>query len=132
MAEKAGIALLTETHVERYNHDPRRLEAAHEELQRRTDGRLGIRVCADLSHYVHQIGNSRFPQWPSISTGELCLDPFEPDNYISRNIIEKGMVWAVTCARLCRTIYRQVREVSNTRSPTQRPTRKLPICRTAG
>ena len=93
MAEKAGIALLTETHVERYNHDPRRLVAAHEALQRRTDGRLGIRVCADLSHYVHQIGNSHFPQWPSISTGELCLDPFEPDNYICRNIIEKGMVW---------------------------------------
>ena len=59
----------------------------------RTDGRLGIRVCADLSHYVHQIGNSHFPQWPSISTGALRLDPFDPDNYVSGNIIEKGMVW---------------------------------------
>ena len=93
MAQDAGIELVTETHVERYNHDPRRMVAAHEALQERTDGRLGIRVCADLSHYVHQIGNSHFPQWPSISAGELRLDPFDPDNYISRNIIDKGVVW---------------------------------------
>ncbi len=93
MAQEAGIELLTETHVERYNHDPRRMVAAHEVLQERTGGRLGIRVCADLSHYVHQIDNSHFPQWPSISSGELRLDPFDPDNYVSRNIIESGMVW---------------------------------------
>ena len=34
MAEEAGIELVTETHVERYNHDPRRMMAAHEALQR--------------------------------------------------------------------------------------------------
>ena len=93
MAENAGVELLTETHVERYNHDPRRMIDAHERLQERTDGRLGVRVCADLSHYVHQIGNSHFPQWPSISSGELRLDPFDPGNYVSRIIIQTGMVW---------------------------------------
>ena len=99
MAGEAGVQLLTETHVERYNHDPRRMVAAHEMLQERTGGGLGIRVCADLSHYVHQIGNSHFPQWPSISSGELRLDPFDPDNYISRNLIETGLVWGGSSAR---------------------------------
>ena len=93
MAQKYDIKLLTETHVERYNHDPRRMVSVHSSLQKATNGQMGIRVCADLSHYVHQIGNSHFPQWSSISSGKLLLDPFNPDNYISRNIIETGMVW---------------------------------------
>lgn len=93
MAQEAGIDLLTETHVERYNHDPRRMVAVHEQLQECSRGQLGIRVCADLSHYVHQIGNSHFPQWPSISSRELLLDPFNPENLVSRKIIQTGMVW---------------------------------------
>ncbi len=93
MAQAGGVELLTETHVERYNHDPRRMVAAHEALHERSGGQLGIRVCADLSHCVHQIGNTHFPQWPAISSGELRLDPFDPENHVSRDIIERGLVW---------------------------------------
>ncbi len=93
MSQEAGVTLLTETHVDRYTHDPRRLLAVHAALLERTGGRLGLRVAADLSHYVHQIGNPHFPQWSAISSGALKLDPFDPDNDVSRHIIAGGLVW---------------------------------------
>lgn len=92
LAQQAGIELYTETHVDRFTYDPRRLIAVNEALLDRTGGRLGLRVTADLSHYVHQNGNSHFPNWPAISSGELNLNPLDPDNYISRNIIATGLV----------------------------------------
>ena len=57
-----------------------------------TGGRTGLRVAADFSHYLHQIGNPHFPQWPAIAAGQLNLDPLDPDNLLSRRIVEAGLV----------------------------------------
>ena len=69
MAQAQGIELYTETHVDRFSHDPRRLLAVHDRLMEATGGRTGLRVAADFSHYLHQIGNPHFPQWPAIAAG---------------------------------------------------------------
>jgi hypothetical protein len=61
-------------------------------LRETTGGCTGLRVAADFSHYLHQIGNPHFPQWPAIASGELNLDPLDPDNLISRRIVEAGLV----------------------------------------
>lgn len=92
MAQDAGIELYTETHVDRFTYDPRRLVAVHEALLDRTGGRTGLRVCADLSHYVHQLGNTHFPNCEAIASGELNIDPRDPSNYVSRNIIATGLI----------------------------------------
>lgn len=91
-ASKAGVELYTETHIERFTYDPRRLVGVHEALTRRTGNGFGLKVAADFSHYVHQIGNTKMANWEAIKSGELNLDPFHPNNYVSRNIIEKGMI----------------------------------------
>ena len=92
MAQARGIELYTETHVDRFSHDPRRLLAVHDRLMEVTGGRTGLRVAADFSHYLHQIGNPHFPQWPAIAAGQLNLDPLDPDNLISRRIVASGLV----------------------------------------
>ncbi len=92
MAQAQGIGLYTETHVDRFSHDPRRLLAVHDRLRETTGGRTGLRVAADFSHCLHQIGNPHFPQWPAIASGELNLDPLDADNLISRRIVEAGLV----------------------------------------
>jgi hypothetical protein len=92
LAQAAGIELFTETHIDRFTYDPRRLVAVHEALLDRTGGRLGLRVAADLSHYVHQIGNPHFANWPSISSGALNINPLDLDNAVSRHIIGMGLV----------------------------------------
>ena len=90
LAEGAGIDLYTETHVNCFTYDPRRLIAVQEALLEHA-GR-GLRVNADLSHYVHQNGNTHYSNWRAISSGELNINPLMPDNYVSRNIISAGMV----------------------------------------
>jgi hypothetical protein len=92
LAQEAGIALYTETHVDRFTYDPRRLVAVHEALLDHTSGRLGLRVAADFSHYVHQLGNSHFPNWADIASGTLNLDPLDQENYVSRAIIGAGSI----------------------------------------
>lgn len=56
MAQAQGIGLYTETHVDRFSHDPRRLLAVHDRLRETTGGRTGLRVAADFSHYLGQAG----------------------------------------------------------------------------
>ena len=92
IAKDYGIELYTETHVDRFTYDPRRLIAVHEALLDRTAGRLGIRVSADFSHYIHQLDNPNFCNWPDIASGRLNLDPLDSNNYVSRNIISRGLV----------------------------------------
>jgi hypothetical protein len=92
LAQNAGIELYTESHVDRFTYDPRRLIAVHEALLDRTSGRLGLRVAADFSHYVHQLGNPHFSNWEAISSGVLNIDPRDPDNYVSRAIIAAGLI----------------------------------------
>ena len=92
MAQAQGVELYTETHVDRFSHDPRRLLAVHDRLMEATGGRTRLRVAADFSHYLHQIGNPHFPQWPAIAAGELNVDPLDPDNLISRRIVEAGLI----------------------------------------
>jgi hypothetical protein len=92
MAAAEGIEIFTETHIDRFTYDPRHLIAVHEALLDRTGGRLGLRVAADFSHYVHQLGNSHMANWPAISSGELNLNPLDPDNYVSRQIIARGLI----------------------------------------
>lgn len=92
LAQDYGIELYTETHIDRFTYDPRRLIAVHEALLDRTGGRLGIRVSADLSHYVHQLRNTHFPNWEDISSGALNLNPLDSENYVSRNLISTGLI----------------------------------------
>ena len=92
MAAAEGIEIFTETHIDRFTYDPRRLVAVHQALLDRTGGRLGLRVTADFSHYVHQIGNTHTANWPDIASGALNLNPFDPDNYVSRHIIAGGLI----------------------------------------
>ena len=92
MAQAQGIELYTETHVDRFSHDPRRLLAVHDRLREATGGRTGLRVAADFSHYLHQIGNPHFPQWAAIAAGELNLDPLDQDNLLSRRIVQAGLI----------------------------------------
>jgi hypothetical protein len=92
LAQEAGITLYTETHVDRFTYDPRRLITVHEALLDRTGGRLGLRVCADLSHYVHQLGNPHFANWDALASGALRLDPRDSDNYVSTQIIAAGLI----------------------------------------
>ena len=92
MAQAQGIDLYTET-VDRFSHDPRHLLAVHDHrLKETTGGRIGLRVAADFSHYLHQIGSPHFPQWPAIAAGALNLDPLDPDNLISGRIVQAGLV----------------------------------------
>ena len=131
MAQAQGIGLYTETHVDRFSHDPRRLLAVRDRLRETTGGCTGLRVAADFSHYLHQIGNPHFPQWPAIASGELNLDPLDPDNLISRRIVEAGWSATATCARPCRTTCRAAAAAFNIRSPIRAATRRPPPCRTA-
>ena len=42
LAEGTGIDLYTETHVDRFSHDPRRLLEVHHRLQEASGGRTGV------------------------------------------------------------------------------------------
>jgi hypothetical protein len=92
LAAPYKIRLFTETHIDRFTYDPRRLLAVHERLLKESGGRYGIRVGADFSHYVHQIGNSTGSNWPDIKSGKLNIDPFDPNNVISTGIVRGGLV----------------------------------------
>jgi hypothetical protein len=92
LAAKFGIELHTETHIDRFTYDPRRFLEVHEALLNRTDNRLGLRVTAHLSHYVHQIGNSKMSNWEAIRSGALRMNPFDPENIVTRKIIDGGLV----------------------------------------
>ncbi len=91
-AKPYGIGLFTETHVDRWTYDPRRLLRIHERLLRESAGAYGIRVGADFSHYVHQLGNPTAPHWADLQSGALVMDPFDPANIISTRIIQGGLV----------------------------------------
>ena len=92
VARDYGIDLYSETHVDRFTYDPRRLVAVHESLSNRTGGVLGLRVNADFSHYIHQLGNSHFCNSEDIAAGRLKIDPLDPTNYVTQNIISAGLV----------------------------------------
>lgn len=92
MAKPYGIGIFTETHVDRFTYDPRRLLAVHERLLAESKGAYGIQVGADFSHYVHQLGNPHMDNWAEISSGRLRLDPFDAENVVSKRIIQAGLV----------------------------------------
>ena len=92
LADKAGLELFTETHIDRFTYDPRWLVCVNEFLSNKTNGNLFIKVAADLSHYVHQLGNSTASNFKAISKGYPDMDPFSPMNYFNKNVLEKGMV----------------------------------------
>jgi hypothetical protein len=87
-----GIGLFTETHVDRFTYDPRRLLAVHERLLAESKGAYGLQVGADFSHYVHQLGNPHMDNWAEIKAGRLRIDPFDPENVVSTRIIQGGLV----------------------------------------
>jgi len=92
LARAQGITLFTETHVDRFTYDPRRLLRIHKRLLAESSGAYGLRVGADFSHYVHQLGNPTTPNWAAIRSGELILDPFNPANIVTTGIIDAGLV----------------------------------------
>jgi hypothetical protein len=92
LAKPYGIGIFTETHVDRFTYDPRRLLTVHDRLLQESKGAYGINVGADFSHYVHQLGNPHMDNWADISSGRLRLDPFDPENVVSKRIIQGGLV----------------------------------------
>ena len=92
LADKAGLELFTETHIDRFTYDPRWLVCVNDFLSDKTNGKIFIKVAADLSHYVHQLGNSTTSNFKAISNGDLDMDPFSAMNYFNKNILEKGWV----------------------------------------
>lgn len=92
LAKPYGVGIFTETHIDRFTYDPRRLLRIHERLLRESGGAYGLRVGADFSHYVHQLGNPHGANWAAIGSGELRLDPLDPENIVSSRIIRDGLV----------------------------------------
>lgn len=92
LAKPYGIGVFTETHVDRFTYDPRRLLAVHERLLSESGGAYGLQVGADFSHYVHQLGNPHMDNWAAIRSGELRLDPFDAGNIVSTRLIQGGLV----------------------------------------
>lgn len=92
MADPLGIELCAETHIDRVTYDPRHTMRLHEALLDATKGERGLLISADFSHYVHQIGNTHGLNWPDIRDGKLNLDPFDPENYVSKVIIPSGLI----------------------------------------
>jgi hypothetical protein len=80
-ADAAGIALHAETHIDRFTYDPRRLLAVDAAL--RAELGRGLDVCADFSHYAHQLDNTVASNWDAIRAGELVLDPQAPGSHLA-------------------------------------------------
>ncbi len=92
LAKPYAIGVFTETHINRFTYDPRRLLAVHDRLLADSSGAYGLQVGADFSHYVHQLGNSHGSNWDDLRSGALRMDPFDPGNIISTRIIAAGLV----------------------------------------
>jgi hypothetical protein len=86
VADAAGIELFTETHVDRFTEDPRRLLEVDAALRAAHGGR-GLQICADFSHYVRQIRNPQATTSLSQEAGRLELDPDQADNILDRYIV---------------------------------------------
>lgn len=92
MADPLGIELCVETHIDRVSYDPRHLMRIHEALLDATKGERGLNISADFSHYVHQVGNTHGILWDDLKLGSLNLDPFDPENFVSRVLIPSGLI----------------------------------------
>jgi hypothetical protein len=60
LASAQGVTLSTETHIDRFTHDPSRMMEVHDHLMTNSHGELGLNIWADFSHYVHQFGHPEF------------------------------------------------------------------------
>jgi len=92
MADPAGLELCVETHIDRVSYDPRHLMKLHDALLDATKGERGLFISADFSHYVHQIDNTHGMFWSDIQDGSLNLDPFDPENIVSRVLIPSNLI----------------------------------------
>jgi len=92
LADPLGIDLCVETHIDRISYDPRHLMKLHEALLNATKGERGLNISADFSHYVHQIGNTNGILWNDHQSGALNLNPFDPENYVSKVMIPSGLI----------------------------------------
>jgi hypothetical protein len=92
LAKPYGVGIFTETHIDRFTYDPRRLLAVHERLLTESRGEYGINVGADFSHYVHQLGNPHGANWTDLRSGALRMDPSDGGNVVSTRIIQAGLI----------------------------------------
>lgn len=92
LADPLGIDLCVETHIDRISYDPRHLMRLHEALLDATKGERGLTISADFSHYVHQIGNTNGLLWADHQSGDLNLNPFDSNNFVSRVVIPSGLI----------------------------------------
>jgi hypothetical protein len=92
MTDPMGIDICVETHIDRVSYDPRHVMRIHEALLDATKGERGLLISADFSHYIHQVGNTHGLHWQDISSGALNLDPFDPENYVSKVLIPSGLI----------------------------------------
>jgi len=90
LADAHGVRLDTETHIDRWTYDPRRVVEVDRALRQEL-GR-GLTVCADFSHYVHQIGNTQASNWSAIAAAELVIDPNQVGDIVTTGIIAPGLV----------------------------------------
>ncbi len=85
LADAADILLVTETHIDRFTYDPRRLLAVHQALL--DAGERGLIMHADFSHYAHQIENQQASTWSAQESGDLVLGPKKESDIISSTLI---------------------------------------------
>jgi len=87
-----GVTLCVETHIDRISYDPRHLWRIHQALLEATAGERGLLISADFSHYIHQLHNTHSQYWSDQQNGTLKLDPFDPHNVVSSQLIPSGLI----------------------------------------
>lgn len=87
-----GVTLCVETHIDRISYDPRHLLRIHQALLEATSGARGLLLSADFSHYIHQLQNTHSLFWNDQQKGSLNLDPFDPQNIVSSELIPSGLI----------------------------------------
>lgn len=86
-----GVTLCVETHIDRISYDPRHLLRIHHALLEATARARGLLLSADFSHYIHQVQNTHSLFWYDQQAGMLNLNPFDPENIVSAQLIPSGL-----------------------------------------
>ena len=92
LMDPLGVTLCVETHIDRISYDPRHLLRIHQALLEATEGQRGLLISADFSHYIHQLTNTHSLYWSDQQIGSLNLNPFDPNNIVSSQLIPSGLV----------------------------------------
>ena len=93
VGEEVGCYATFEVHVNMWTEDFRRVLEVADLVEARG---VPFRMTLDHSHVIFKIDNPEEQEVqnirPAVESGELVLDPFQPDS-ICRQWIERGLVW---------------------------------------